>query len=342
MQPGRVALFGSGEIAPSGGRVHDMLFKELDQPVEVAIPEIPAGFQPNSAWVAGKLADFVEQRLQNYHPRVTVVPARRRDGPYSADDRELTAPLLTANYVFGGPGSPTYAARHLAGTWAWHVMLARHRRGASLAFASALAIAVGAHVLPVYEIYKVGDDPRWVPGLDLLGRYGLELAIVTHWDNKEGGANLDTRCAFVGAERMARLEAMLPSSAALLGIDEHTAVVLDLARGTAQVIGRGGAVIRRGGDERVFGDGESFSLGLLGKVRAPSPEEGIPPAVWEAVLAAEAAQNGLLPGVRALVQEREAARSAGDWTRADAIRDQLAGMGYVIEDTPEGPRWRRA
>jgi hypothetical protein len=340
--PGPVALFGSGEIAPAGRRVHEMLFQQLDRPIQVAILETPAGFQPNSAWVAGRLAEFVEQSLQNFSPQVTVVPARHRDGSYSTDDPDLAAPLLTANYVFAGPGSPTYAVRHLAGTWTWHVMLTRQRRGAVLALASAFAIATGTHALPVYEIYKVGEDPHWVPGLDLLRPYGLELAIATHWDNREGGANLDTSRAFMGVERMRRLEATLPPSTTLLGIDEHTAVVLDFAQGTAQVMGLGGATVRRGGEGRTFPDGATFPLDVLGQIRIPALDEGLPAEVVEAVLAAEEVKQALPPDVAALIEEREAARDAKDWARADALREQLAHMGYVIEDTPEGPRWRRA
>jgi hypothetical protein len=291
--------------------------------------------------VAGRLAEFIQERLQNYHPQVTVVPARRRDGPLSTDDPHLTAPLLTANYIFMGPGSPTYAVRHLAGTRAWRRIIARHRRGAALAFASAMTIAASAYALPVYEIYKVGEDPHWQAGLDLLGPYGLELAIVTHWDNQEGGVNLDTRYAFMGEERMRVLEAMLPPSATLLGIDEHTAVVLDWAAGEARVMGRSSVVVRRGGEENRFRRGETFPLDLLGDVRLPALAEGLPPEVVEEVLATEQAEASLPPDIAARIEEREAARRMRDWARADAIREELAGMGYVVEDTPQGPRVRR-
>lgn len=340
-RPGPVALFGSGETAPAGQRVHQMLLQKLDPPIRVAVLETPAGFQPNSAWVAGRLAEFVEEHLQNFHPQVTVVPARRRDGPYNTDDRELTAPLLEANYIFTGPGSPTYAVRHLADTWTWQVIQVRHRRGATLALASAAGIAVGTHALPVYEIYKVGADLHWAPGLDLFGPYGLELAIVTHWDNQEGGANLDTSHGFMGVERMRRLEEMLPPSATLLGIDEHTAVVLDLVQGTAQVMGLGSVTVCRDGQEHPFSNGESFPLELLGQVRIPTLGEGLPLQAVEAVLEAEVAAKTLPPAAAALIEEREAARRAKDWGRADTIREELAGMGYMIDDTPEGPRWRR-
>ncbi|MBB1471589.1 cysteine--tRNA ligase [Luteimonas sp. MC1782] len=46
--------------------------------------------------------------------------------------------------------------------------------------------------------------------------------------------------------------------------------------------------------------------------------------------------------IQALVEERGAAKQARDFTRADAIRDQLAGEGVLLEDTPQGVRWKRA
>lgn len=49
----------------------------------------------------------------------------------------------------------------------------------------------------------------------------------------------------------------------------------------------------------------------------------------------------LLDGlVRMLIDVRQKAREARDWARADAIRDDLAGMGVALEDGPEGTRWR--
>jgi cysteinyl-tRNA synthetase len=42
-----------------------------------------------------------------------------------------------------------------------------------------------------------------------------------------------------------------------------------------------------------------------------------------------------------LLEERQAARKAREFKRADAIRDELKGKGWMIEDTPKGPRLKR-
>lgn len=43
----------------------------------------------------------------------------------------------------------------------------------------------------------------------------------------------------------------------------------------------------------------------------------------------------------ALLEAREAARKAKDFKRADAIRDELKAKGWVIEDTPKGPKLKK-
>jgi len=47
------------------------------------------------------------------------------------------------------------------------------------------------------------------------------------------------------------------------------------------------------------------------------------------------------PELSALLEEREAARNAKDFKRADALRDELGQKGWLIEDTPKGARLRR-
>jgi cysteinyl-tRNA synthetase len=45
--------------------------------------------------------------------------------------------------------------------------------------------------------------------------------------------------------------------------------------------------------------------------------------------------------VAALLEQRQAARARRDFAAADQLRDRLTALGLTIEDTPEGPRWKR-
>ena len=47
-------------------------------------------------------------------------------------------------------------------------------------------------------------------------------------------------------------------------------------------------------------------------------------------------EEGLGDDIQALIDERQAARKAKNWARADEIRDQLAAMGITLKDTPQG------
>lgn len=59
-------------------------------------------------------------------------------------------------------------------------------------------------------------------------------------------------------------------------------------------------------------------------------------------LRTERKKNDLDSEVEKLIEERQAARKAKDFAKADEIRDQLLAMGIVLKDTREGVRWSRA
>src|SRR5215467_1966122 len=102
-RPGLVVLFGSGEALPEAQPIHDFVMRRLIPPVRAAVVETPAGFELNSEQVAGRLAEYLRFRLQNYRPDVTVVPARKRGTAFDPDDRDVAASLLAANYIMMGP-----------------------------------------------------------------------------------------------------------------------------------------------------------------------------------------------------------------------------------------------
>lgn len=335
--PGKVVLFGSGETSSSGRRIHERMFSELAPPVRVAILETPAGFQPNSAVVAQEVGDFISSRLRNFSPMISLIAARQSGHPNSTNDPDILYPMLRASYIFLGPGSPTYAVRHLKGSLALSYLAGRHRKGAIICLASAAAIAFGSKALPVYEIFKAGLDLHWQDGLDFFRPFGLDMAIVTHWDNREGGEKLDTSRCYMGQERWDRLYRMLPAATSVLGIDEHTAAILDFQRGQAEVMGKGGVTVQLHDGQKEFETGASFPLNLLGSFQLPpETEEAVPEVGPEVVVACD---KELPPEAAELMEKRKKLRQDRRWSEADIMRQHLREMGYEIKDTPGGTIW---
>ncbi len=79
---------------------------------------------------------------------------------------------------------------------------------------------------------------------------------------------------------------------------------------------------------------------VQGQVRAMTEVLGINPMAVEWQTAAnEPASSALATLVEKLLEDRDAARTARDFTSADRIRDELASAGIQIEDTPTGSHW---
>ncbi len=53
-------------------------------------------------------------------------------------------------------------------------------------------------------------------------------------------------------------------------------------------------------------------------------------------------QDNLDEDIERLIEERQQARKEKNWARADQIRDELKAMGIVLEDTPQGVKWKKA
>ena len=253
---GIIAIMGSGETTDSMVRVHRYLLDKLPPPVKATFLDTPAGFQMNADDLFDKAKEYFQKRLGQPMERATFKSARQIS-PFEAEKAFQT--LRQADYVFVGPGSPTYALKNWQKTPIPQILLERIQAGGCFVAASAAALTLGRFTLPVYEIYKVGEDPFWADGLDLLGKFGLPLAVIPHWNNAEGGTH-DTRYCYMGGPRLLRMEGMLPPEVSILGIDEHTACILDFQAERMLTKGVGTVTIRRGQIQRVFKDGETLPL----------------------------------------------------------------------------------
>jgi hypothetical protein len=379
--PGLIVLFGSGETSPTGRKVFEQIFRSLPTPPRLALLETPAGFELNSHQVIGRVGDFFTHRLQNYSPQVDIIPARKRGTEFSPDNPAIVAPLLNSDLIFMGPGSPSYAVRQLRDSLAWYYLLARHKLGAVLALASAATVAVSAFALPVYEIYKVGEELHFNEGLDFFKFYGLQLVFIPHWNNQEGGSDLDTSRCFMGQERFSRLIEMLPDEVTIVGLDEKTALILDPSTCDCQVKGLGSVTLLHtghkhsysGGESRIYSDpllvpdfqqdlvrdalqrnghfhqytdGQVFPISELGPFHGFRPEALIPPVIWQKALQERYRLNALPDAeppkeVLLMIQARQEARRTGNWALADDLRQRIKQMGWEIMDTEVGPVSRK-
>jgi cyanophycinase-like exopeptidase len=259
----RIVLMGSGETAPAMVKTHRAVLADSGEGAAVLL-DTPYGFQVN--------ADDLTHRTLRYFAEsvgreVTAASWRRRDLDAAERERVL-AQISRAAWLFAGPGSPTYALDQWHGTPLVGAIGDIVERGGTVVLGSAAAVTAGRWALPVYEIYKVGTTPYWADGLDLLSRFlDVAVAVVPHYDNAEGGT-YDTRFCYLGEQRLRLLEDQLPDDAAVLGVDEHTAVLIDRGAGTVGVTGVGTLTIRRHGAEEHIAAGTSLSIDELRSVVA--------------------------------------------------------------------------
>lgn len=247
-------LFGSGEQTSVGRAIFEDIFARFGYhaPVRIGILETPTGFEVNAihGWPERQQI-FFERHVTGYRPVVQRIRAWRKDGTHSTNSPAIVDTLLDQDFIYSGAGSPSYVVRHLRGTRALRAIKKAHARGTALCFGSATAVASSTYALPVYEIFKAGDDLHWIPGLDLFHSYGIKVAIVPHWNNTEGEDFDSSRC-WMGAERFRILASMLPADVTILGIDETTAVIVDFKNDTLTVTGTGNAHRIRGASEMLL------------------------------------------------------------------------------------------
>jgi hypothetical protein len=323
-----LTLIGSGETSDYLLNLHQSLLKRLTPP-RLAFLNTPAGFELG---IDSLTAGFVAYFKKHFALTVDVADYRSRNQP--ASPSSAVSVLSQANYLIAGPGSPTYAIKHWRDTEVWQTVLERWQAGAQLVFASSATIAIGRFALPVYEIYKVGEDPHWVEGLNLLGSLGYDLAIIPHYNNTEG-RTYDTRYCFMGEPRLAVLEKLLPPTTVILGLDENTAATFDFEAQTITVAGAGNLTLRYNGQEVQYPSGSTLPLDRLQPANALLP---VRPQESKAQFPKPAAPQPEVPQqVLAWAQERNQLRAAKKFAESDQLRDRMAAVGYAVKDSPTGP-----
>ncbi len=366
--PRLLTIMGSGEIAPTMVKVHRARLERLGPPpVPTVLLDTPFAFQENAPELCERIRRYFAESL---HAEIDVAGVSAiapvsegtmwsaTAGDSFAEERLVSA-VRGARYVFTGPGSPSYALRKWTSTVVPSLLNEMLAHGGGLTFSSAAALTLGVSTVPVYEIYKVGADPYWLAGLDLMSSFGIRAAVIPHYNNAEGGTH-DTRFCYLGERRLSYLETQLPPGVFVLGVDEHTAVTFDLDEGVASITGLGVVTVRAAGRASTFPAGAIVKIdefpqvamelasGGSGAVRrrtgepagagADTGEASERPARGAAATAAPGAApiagaftDSPLIG---LVRERE-----GGFAAALARRDVQGAVGEVLELEAQITEW---
>jgi hypothetical protein len=338
-------------------KVHRAMLERLGPPpVPAVLLDTPFAFQENASELCERVRHYFAESL-----RADIEVAGLSSGGDDADgdavgrgapglasgddpfaEERLVSAVRAARYVFAGPGSPSYALRKWTGTVVPSLLSEMLRHGGGLTFSSAAALTLGVSTIPVYEVYKSGEDPYWLTGLDLLSVAGMRAAVIPHYNNAEGGTH-DTRFSYLGERRLALLETELPEGAFVLGVDEHTAITFDLDEGVGSIAGLGVVTVRASGRSRTFPVGETLKIDEILETAADL-RRGAASGGGEAVTAPATAGDasaralsesasagaGTVPAYTdspliALVREREAA-----FSEILARRDLKGAVGEVL------------
>jgi hypothetical protein len=261
--PRILTIMGSGETAPTMVSTHRKLTALLPKPVKAVLLDTPYGFQENAPELATRAVEYFRNSVN-----VDIAVAglvRLHDTHIAADpvqiERGLRA-IADATYIFAGPGSPTYALRQWSGSNVASSLINKLMTGGIVTFASAAALTLGKATVPVYEVYKVGQDVQRLDGLDVLSAIGINAAVIPHYDNAEGG-NHDTRFCYLGETRLLMFEKMLDDDTYVLGIDEHTGLVIDLDAEVANVVGNGTVTLRLRENSYIYESGSTIPFTTL-------------------------------------------------------------------------------
>ena len=363
MAKGKLVLLGSGETAPAMTKVHRELLSELGE-VRALNLDSPYGFQLNVSQMTQKLVDYFKNSLQtklntaNFTNYAQTSPVSREIFRQKIKD---------SNYIFSGPGSPSYALAQWKPMNLEVDLFEVMERGGTVCFSSAAALTLGSFVAPIYEIYKAGSDIYWLEGLNLMIRFGLNCVIIPHFNNAEGG-NYDTSASFLGRSRLEMLEMLLPGNTSTLGIDEHTAVIIDADSGTLKVAGLSNAHWRQNGEMLTIRSGESIDLSslqstittktfknnesklknseseiekLVNRIPVASDEEIQALARLAYLATSEDTRsidsNGI---ITSLIELRADLRAQGNFILSDKIRDLLISSNVEITDSKENSAWK--
>jgi len=365
MAKGVLAILGSGETAPGMTKVHRELLSRLDE-VRAVNLDTPYGFQLNVPQMTQKIVDYFKVSLQTDLKPLSFTNYEESSG---VEKELLRQSVRDSTYVFAGPGSPSYALNQWKALHLEEDLFEVLEKGGSVCFSSAAALTLGAFTAPVYEIYKAGSPLYWLEGLNLMELIGLNCVVIPHFNNNEG-ESYDTSCCYLGKSRLEELEKLLPPETAIIGIDEHTALIIDLNEQTITAAGRGEVrwylndkTVKISSDcviklSKLRGDAfiptnnrpqekvenlNLFTAEELANLVEIRGEDALSALAKLVSLANEGSKNSteLINLINELLLLRGDLKRSGDYMFADKLRDSMNSVGIEVKDGPNGMSWTK-
>ena len=229
-KPSIITLFGSGETSPHMAKLYRGLINNFDSKVNNNfLLDTPFGFQENHTILSDKIIRYFSEKVN-----LKIDSINFPDD--NSHNKNIDKNITNSDFIFSGPGSPTYALKIWKKYGIDSLLASKINSGGIIAFSSAAALTFGSHAIPVYEIYKVGEKPKLIPGLNLLNFLHKETLVVPHFNNKEGGDH-DTSHCFIGKKRFDNL--IKNRDILVIGIEEHTSITFNLNNSSIKVDGKG-------------------------------------------------------------------------------------------------------
>ena len=347
---GKIAILGSGETSPNLVSVHRELLDD-EASSNCFMIDSPFGFQENADQLVEKIQDFYKTSL---NIQIQLASFRKIEELNGKSFFKTIQLLESASFIFAGPGSPSYASKLWSDNQIQSILLDHLSNGKNALFASAAATTLGENTLPVYEIYKVGKDPFWEKGLDILNAYDLSCSVIPHFNNKEGG-NHDTSYSYVGKNRIEKL--LEQSYSNILGIDEHTAVIISGKEGLFQVKGIGKLTVINKKGTHQFDNGTTEDLSVLQGLLQPdkkiieNQEEILENESQDTIYLKQIAKleieieknkknnERFSQIVEQLISLRGKLREEKNYELSDTIRNILESCNLQIEDGGDDIKW---
>ena len=217
-------------------KAHREVFARLATPEPAAVLlDTPYGFQTNAHIVSDKAVAYFRDSVGRH---VTVAGLRRTDTIERVELERALAHIGAADWLFTGPGSPSFALRQWRETpvpTCWH----GSSPSRALVFQRGRLDTRRRHRARVRDL-QGGRGPVLVggprPAVPLRAARGRHPPLRQHRGRQPRHALLLPRL-----ERLEQLEQELPADAFVLGVDEHTALLIDLDADEATILGRGGS-----------------------------------------------------------------------------------------------------